>query len=70
MNWQSASKWSLAIIGIVAVIGLAAMASFHGLTDFQFKLTVSAVLALSGAGTGIQAVLEYIDKLPIGGPKP
>lgn len=67
MNLKGLRKWSLAVIGVCAVVGIAAMAAYHGMSDFQFKLAVSAVISLTGTAASIQGFLDYLEQK---GPNP
>lgn len=63
MNLTGLRKWSITVVGVCAVVGVTAILAYHGgLSDFQFKLAISAILTLTSTGTGLQAWLDYLDK--------
>lgn len=62
MDLKGLRKWSITVIGVSALVGLAAMTTFHGMTDFQLKMIVGAVVTLTSTGTGVQAFLDFLDK--------
>lgn len=63
MNLTGLRKWSITVVGVCAVVGITAILAYHGgLSDFQFKLAIGAVITLTSTGTTAQAFLDYLDK--------